>query len=150
MIYGNRALEVFNEGVVCKTPKMTIGVFPSMQENFSEVNAYFKVYNRVIYSQADKIARIHFYNANYEYHDNSNVELRWYLNSKEKNTLIELLMKPYTGNDLIEVAKETKVNSVTNWIKAIYEFNQRAKSMNKKFIIPYNLLMPDYTQLPKK
>lgn len=150
MLYGNKALELLQEGVVCKTPKMTIGVFPSMNENFSEVNIYFKVYNNSIYSKSDKIARIHFFNPNYEYHDNSNIELRWYLNAKEKNTLIELLQKLYSGNDYIEIAKESKTNNVTNWIKAIYEFNQRAKSMNKKFIIPYDLIMPDYTKLPRK
>ena len=97
MLFGNRIItehdierrititeEVLLEGAVFKSPKMTIGVFPSDNRNYG-YQAYFKVYNNENYKKATKIARIHFMNPSYEMHSNQH----WPLNTTEKKMLIK-------------------------------------------------------------
>ena len=144
MLFGNRIItehdierrititeEVLLEGAVFKSPKMTIGVFPSDNRNYG-YQAYFKVYNNENYKKATKIARIHFMNPSYEMHSNQH----WPLNTTEKKMLIKILNTTIQIND---------VETTTVWKELIGEYNRGINDKSKH--MPLNLVMPDYTQL---
>ena len=116
---------------------------------------YFKVYNNDNAKKADKVIRIKFRSAEYVYHKNSDGKKDWNLNSKEKKTLIKLLQTP------------SKFDNLSNWQYAILQFNLEAFDISykdclkltmeeqskmdennpRKYYLPIDLPMPDYTKL---
>ena len=110
---------------------------------------YFKLYNNARKSAATKVARIMFKSAKYVHHTNYDGKDDWVLNSGERKYLVEALKKrakhPY--------------QEYTNWQKAILLFNDEKDLDQDKTLenllpnpkysnyLPFNLEMPDYTQL---
>lgn len=98
-----------------KKDKITIQINPDRNRRGLP---YFKVYNHYSYTIACKVARISMYSPAYIQHRSSDNKQNWYLNAKEKQTLVSCLqLKPM-------------LSSYTIWQKLIIAFN------NEKFGIP--------------
>ena len=124
---------------------------------------YFKYYNSFQYSKATKVARISFKSADYIIHKNADGKQNWYLNAKEKQQLVLILLsKPAYFS-----------HGYTVWQKLIIQYNAEkfqlmeddtlncAKNTYNKFIkeytalgynnlvdvLPFDLQMPNYLLL---
>lgn len=150
MIYGNFVrrliekqkgeLQSLEEGSVYKGNNMSVGIFIDSGRAYGPGTAYFKAYNKYNYASSDLIARIHFHDANYEYHGNENTY--WDLNSSERKQLMKILNSPYNGSIVVENKSDPIV-----WDALIQDFNDTMKNMGLKYRIDPDLKMPDYTQL---
>lgn len=145
--------EVTSMATVVKTSTMSIC---TIDDEHHIGNPYFKVYKGTNYQSAEKMCRISFEKPEYIVHTNNNGAENWILNSKERKQLVKLLNKK-SGS-----ASFTK-SEMSNWELAIVEFNKEKgytqikteklikknpKYIKDKDLLPFNLPMPDYTQLP--
>lgn len=114
---------------------------------------YFKFYNAFNHSNANKMARIEFRRPEYVIHRNMMGKSKWFLNTHEKNDLMDFLhLKNSTRPDL------------DNWHYGIVAFNNE-KGLNPEETeqnllskgtlkhpqyLPFDLKIPDYRLLPQK
>ena len=118
---------------------------------------YFKLNKIPIYGDVDpqRIARIDFRSPRYIFHKDLIKTHQWFLNSFEKECLMEFL-----------VSKNTDIPNCdyTNWQMAIIAFNREKglsteqtienllsdKKLKYYAFLPFDLKMPDYRKLPDK
>ena len=129
-----------------------IWVYPDLGRRGLE---YFKFFNTRMFYDATKVARIDFRSPRYIFHKDSIKTHQWFLNSFEKECLMEFL-----------VSKNTDIPNCdyTNWQIAIMAFNREKglsteqtienllsdKRLKYYAFLPFDLKMPDYRKLPDK
>ena len=78
---------------------------------------YFKLYNHKSYNQASKAIRISFLEPKYIIHNNNRDMRDWFLNNKEKKSLMKYL------NLVSDMFNEDLNRKLSVWEKAIYLYN---------------------------
>lgn len=130
-----------------------ISTNPDSTRNWYE-EEYFKVYDNLSVSSAKKLARIKFRSPEYVVHTGSN----WELNSKEKKDLIKFLNEsnkkvPYVKNNweyailMFNQEAYQDEESMEDLVITIKEQSEMDESNPRKYYLPIDLPMPDYTKL---
>ena len=131
---------------------VSLAVNPDQNRNLKNTE-YFKFYNDTRPDKAHKIARIKFRSPEYVIHHNNGGKENWFLNSKEKKILMQLLRQPCKNQPgfsiwqglILDFNKETELD---------YEETKKNKQISR-FDMPYpdylpiDLKIPDYLNLSK-
>ncbi|MDE6833584.1 MAG: hypothetical protein K2J39_04985 [Ruminococcus sp.] len=127
---------------------VSLVINPDKSRNLKNAE-YFKLYNNSRPDNASKIARIKFRSPEYVIHHNNGSKNNWFLNTAEKNMLMQLLRQPCK-----------KHNGFSIWQGLILDFNwetgldyEGTKGNNQSGNMPYpeylpiDLKIPDYLEL---
>ena len=138
--------EILTEfNTVARDYNLNISLAINLDKNRNLNNTeYFKIYNNARPDKASKIARIKFRSPEYIIHHNNGGKENWFLNSEEKNILMELLKQPCEKYKGFSIWQGLILDF--NWETGLNLTETKKNKQTSRFDMPY----PDYLPIDLK